>query len=143
MPNRASAEWQHTREQIVEKFDGAVPAEHIDYVLDRLAEKGYLTEVAPELSSEVAAFWSELGIAPPVAAEGLQQPVTLTKVGDNISEVTLAALATALRDMGIPVQNPADADSSAALNIVLTDDYLQPELATSTSRLWIASKLGC
>ena len=37
---------QHTREQIVEKFDGAVPAEHIDYVLDRLAEKGYLTEVA-------------------------------------------------------------------------------------------------
>ncbi|MEG4391997.1 TOMM precursor leader peptide-binding protein [Microcoleus sp. BROC3] len=121
---------QHTREQIVEKFDGAVPAEHIDYVLDRLAEKGYLTEVAPELSSEVAAFWSELGIAPPVAAQGLQQPVTLTTVGDNISEVTLAALATALRDMGIPVQNPTDAGSEAALNIVLTDDYLQPELAT-------------
>jgi oxazoline/thiazoline synthase len=120
---------QHTREQIVEKFDGAVPAEHIDYVLDRLAEKGYLTEVAPSLSPEVAAFWSELGIAPPVAAQGLQQPVTLTTVGDNISEVTLAALATALRDMGIPVQNPTDADSSAALNIVLTDDYLQPELA--------------
>ena len=121
---------QHTREQIVEKFDGAVPAEHIDYVLDRLAEKGYLTEVAPSLSPEVAAFWSELGIAPAVAAEGLQQPVTLTTVGDNISEVTVAALATALRDMGIPVQNPTDADSSAALNIVLTDDYLQPELAT-------------
>jgi len=121
---------QHTREQIVEKFDGAVPAEHIDYVLDRLAEKGYLTEAAPELSSEVAAFWSELGIAPAVAAQGLQQPVTLTTVGDNISEVTVAALATALRDMGIPVQNPTDPDSSAALNIVLTDDYLQPELAT-------------
>jgi ribosomal protein S12 methylthiotransferase accessory factor len=121
---------QHTLEQIVEKLDGEVPAEYIDYVIDRLAEKGYLTEVAPELSSEVAAFWSELGIAPPVAAEGLQQPVMLTAVGDNISEVTVAALATALRDMGIPVQNSADADSSAALNIVLTDDYLQPELAT-------------
>jgi bacteriocin biosynthesis cyclodehydratase domain-containing protein len=121
---------QHTREQIVERFDGEFPAEHIDYVLDRLAEKGYLTEVAPELSSEVAAFWSELGIAPPVAAQGLQQPVTLTTVGDNISEVTVAALATALRDMGIPVQNPTDAGSEAALNIVLTDDYLQPELAT-------------
>ncbi|AFZ08005.1 bacteriocin biosynthesis cyclodehydratase domain protein [Oscillatoria nigro-viridis PCC 7112] len=120
---------QHTLEQIVEKLDGEVPAEYIDYVLDRLAEKGYLTEVAPELSSEVAAFWSELGIAPPVAAEGLQQPVMLTAVGDNISEVTVAALGTALRDMGIPVQNPTDADSSAALNIVLTDDYLQPELA--------------
>lgn len=120
---------QHTREQIVEKFDGEVPAEYIDYVIDRLAEKGYLTEAAPELSSEVAAFWSELGIAPPVAAQGLQQPVTLTKVGDNISEVTVAALASALRDMGIPVQNPTDAGAAAALNIVLTDDYLQPELS--------------
>ncbi|MCP2729478.1 TOMM precursor leader peptide-binding protein [Limnofasciculus baicalensis] len=121
---------QHTLEQIVEKLDGEVPPEYIDYVIDRLAEKGYLTEAAPELSSEVAAFWSELGIAPPVAAQGLQQPVTLTTVGDNISEVTVAALATALRDMGIPVQNPTDGDSPAALNIVLTDDYLQPELAT-------------
>lgn len=120
---------QHTLEQIVEKLDGEVLPEYIDYVLDRLAEKGYLTEAAPDLSPEVAAFWSELGIAPPVAAQGLQQPVTLTTVGENISEVTVAALATALRDAGIPVQNPTDVGSSAALNIVLTDDYLQPELA--------------
>jgi len=120
---------QHTIEQIVEKLDGEVPAEYIDYVLNRLAEKGYLTEAAPDLSPEVAAFWSELGIAPPVAAQGLQQSVTLTTVGKNISEVTVAALATALRDMGIAVQNSAAASSSIALNIVLTDDYLQPELA--------------
>ncbi|MDZ8025079.1 MAG: TOMM precursor leader peptide-binding protein [Nostoc sp. DedQUE11] len=120
---------QHTIEQIVEKLDGEVPVEYIDYVLNRLAEKGYLTEAAPDLSPEVAAFWSELGIAPPVAAQGLQQSVTLTTVGKNISEVTVATLATALRDMGIPVQNSPDASSSIALNIVLTDDYLQPELA--------------
>ncbi|WP_414567366.1 TOMM precursor leader peptide-binding protein [Nostoc sp. CCY 9925] len=121
---------QHTIDQIFEKLDGEVPAEYIDYVLNRLAEKGYLTEAAPDLSPEVAAFWSELGIAPPVAAQGLQQSVTLTTVGKNISEVTVAALATALRDMGIPVQNFPDASCSIALNIVLTDDYLQPELAT-------------
>ena len=120
---------QHTLAQIVEKFDGEVPQEHIEYVIDRLAERGYLTEVAPELSREVAAFWSELGIAPSVALQALQQPVNLTKVGENIGEVTVAALATALRDMGISVQAPTDADSPAALNIVLTDDYLQPELS--------------
>lgn len=120
---------QHTLAQIVEKFDGEVPPEHIEYVIDRLVEKGYLIEAAPELSSEVAAFWSELGIAPSVALQALQQPVNLTKVGENIGEVTVAALATALRDMGISVQAPTDADSPAALNIVLTDDYLQPELA--------------
>ncbi|MEA5519906.1 TOMM precursor leader peptide-binding protein [Limnoraphis robusta] len=119
---------QHSREQIVEKLDGEVPPEYIDYVLERLAEKGYLTEAAPELSSEVAAFWSELGIAPPVAAEALRQPVTLTPVG-NISEVTVAALTTALRDIGISVQTPTEAGSPTALNVVLTDDYLQPELA--------------
>jgi len=119
---------QHNREQIVEKLDGEVPEEYIDYVLERLAEKGYLTEAAPELSSEVAAFWSELGIAPPVAAEALRQPVTLTPVG-NISEVTVAALTTALRDIGISVQTPTEAGSPTALNVVLTDDYLQPELA--------------
>lgn len=119
---------QHSREQIVEKLDGEVPSEYIDYVLDRLAEKGYLTEAAPELSSEVAAFWSELGIAPPVAAAALRQPVTLTPVG-NISEVTVAALTTALRDIGISVQTSTEAGSPTALNVVLTDDYLQPELA--------------
>jgi ribosomal protein S12 methylthiotransferase accessory factor len=124
---------EHTLEQIVEKLDGEVPPEYIDYVLARLAEKGYLTEAAPELSPEVAAFWSELGIAPPVAAQGLQQSVTLTTVGENIGEVMVAALTTALQDVGIHVQtgsehSPEDRPS-AVLNVVLTDDYLQPELA--------------
>lgn len=120
---------QHNREQIVEKLDGEVPEEYIDYVLERLAEKGYLTEAAPELSPEVAAFWSELGIAPPVAAAALRQPVTLTTVGENISEVTVAALTTALQNIGISVQPPTAEDSATALNVVLTDDYLQPGLA--------------
>lgn len=120
---------QHNREQIVEKLDGEVPEEYIDYVLERLAEKGYLTEAAPELSPEVAAFWSELGIAPPVAAAALEQPVTLTTVGENISEVTVAALTTALQNIGISVQPPTAEDSATALNVVLTDDYLQPGLA--------------
>ena len=120
---------EHTLGQIVEKLDGEVPAEYIDYVLNRLAEKGYLTEAAPELSPEVAAFWSQLGVAPPVAAQSLQQSVALTTVGENISEVTLAALATALGDAGIQVQTPREDSSSAVLNVVLTDDYLQPELA--------------
>jgi oxazoline/thiazoline synthase len=121
---------ENTLEQIVEKLDGQIPAEYIDYVLNRLTERGYLTEAAPELSSEVAAFWSELGVAPPVAASGLKQTVSLTTVGENISEMTLAALATALKDTGISIQDPREDNPSAVLNVVLTDDYLQPELAT-------------
>ncbi|MEA5536883.1 TOMM precursor leader peptide-binding protein [Crocosphaera sp. XPORK-15E] len=120
---------EYTLEQIVEKLEGEVPAEYIDYVLNRLAEKGYLTEAAPELSSEVAAFWSQLGVAPPVAAQALKQTVSLTTVGDNISEMTLATLATALKDTGIQIQAQNEDSSSVVLNVVLTDDYLQPELA--------------
>ena len=120
---------ENNREQIVAKLEGEVPAEYIDYVLARLAEKGYLTEAEPELSLEVAAFWSQLGIAPTVAAQGLKQSVSLTKVGENVSDVTLATLATALMDVGIKVVPLGEDSSSAVLNVVLTDDYLQPKLA--------------
>ena len=119
---------ENTLEQIVDKLNGEVPPEYIEYVLDRLAEKGYLTEATPELTSEMAAFWSELGINPTLAAEGLKQSVTLTGVGKGISEETVVALASTLGDMGIVVQNSTAEDSTEALNVVLTDDYLQPEL---------------
>jgi len=118
----------HSREQIAAKLNDEVPLDYIDFVLDRLTEKGYLTEAAPDLAPEVAAFWSELGIAPAVAAQALQQPVTLKTAGNRISEGMLDILATALRDLGIPVQ-PAEAED-IAFTVVLTDDYLHPDLAT-------------
>lgn len=117
----------HTREQIADKLNGEVPLDYIDFVLNRLNETGYLTEAAPELPPEVAAFWSELGIAPAVAAQALQQPVTLKTVGTRISQEMVDILSTALRDLGILVQ-PAD-NSNCTLTIVLTDDYLHPDLA--------------
>lgn len=117
---------QYSRDQIVEKLDGEVPADYIDFVLNRLNQTGYLTEAAPELAPEVAAFWSELGIAPTVAAKALQQPVHLKTVGNRISEGMVDILGTALRDLGIPL-HPSDTD--AALTVVLTDDYLHPDLA--------------
>lgn len=119
---------QNTFEQIVDKLDGEVPPEYVEYVLDRLIEKGYLTEATPEIPSEMAAFWSELGIHPTVAAQGLQQPVSLTAVG-RIGEEMLTALATTLGDMGIVVQKAEEESAPTTLNVVLTDDYLHPELA--------------
>ena len=117
---------QYSRDQIVEKLDGEVPADYIDFVLNRLTETGYLTEAALDLAPEVAAFWSELGIAPTVAAQALKQPVHLKTVGNRISEGMVDILGTALRDLGIPLQ---PTDTNAALTVVLTDDYLNPDLA--------------
>ncbi|CDM96171.1 TOMM precursor leader peptide-binding protein [Limnospira indica] len=133
----------HSREQIADKLNGEVPLDHIDFVLNRLSEKGYLIESAPELAPEVAAFWSELGIAPAVAAQALKQPVTLKTVGNRISEGMVDILGAALRDLGIPLQ-PTEAE--AALAIVLTDDYLNPDLAplnrhqVETGQPWILVK---
>ncbi|MDT9276474.1 MAG: TOMM precursor leader peptide-binding protein [Limnospira sp. PMC 737.11] len=133
----------HSREQIADKLNGEVPLDHIDFVLNRLSEKGYLIESAPELAPEVAAFWSELGIAPAVAAQALKQPVTLKTVGNRISEGMVDILGAALRDLGIPLQ-PTEAE--AALAIALTDDYLNPDLAplnrhqVETGQPWILVK---
>ncbi|MEM7712286.1 MAG: TOMM precursor leader peptide-binding protein [Cyanobacteria bacterium P01_A01_bin.68] len=136
---------QHPLDEIYQKLDDQVQQEHIDYVLNRLYEKGYLTEAALELSPEVSAFWSGLGVAPTVAARGLQQQqVILTKVGEGISEVTTASLTAALRETGVFIQTQAVA--SPALQVVLTDDYLQPQLAEinqqalSTGQPWLLVK---
>lgn len=134
----------HTREQIAEKLNGEVPLDYIDFVLNRLNETGYLTEATPELAPEVAAFWSELGIAPAIAAQALQQSVTLKTVGNRINQSMVDILATALQDLGISV-NGSDS-SNLALTIILTDDYLHPELATlnqhqlQTGQPWLLIK---
>ena len=117
----------HSREQIAEQLKGEVPLDYIDFVLNRLMEKGYLTEAAPEMAPEVAAFWSDLGIAPAQAAQALGQPVSLKTAGDRIPAAMVDLLTTALQDLGVPV-HPADSEA-VALTIVLTDDYLHPDLA--------------
>lgn len=117
----------HSREQIAEKLNGEVPLDYIDFVLNRLMEKGYLTTAAPEMAPEVAAFWSELGIAPAEAAQALQRPVVVIPVGDRINPELVDILSTALHDVGIPVETSPHLDT--ALTIVLTDDYLHPDLA--------------
>lgn len=139
---------QHDLDEIYQKLDGQVIPEHIDFVLERLKEKGYLTEAAPELSPEVAAFWSALGIAPTVAVEGLgQQEVALEGIG-KIGNLTMASLAEALRETGVCIQTqPQNGKSpTAALQVVLTDDYLQPQLSEinqkylSTNQPWMLVK---
>ena len=117
----------HSREQIAAKLNGAVPLDHIDHVLNRLLDKGYLTEAAPALPAEAAAFWSELGLAPAQAARALRQPVRLQTAGNRITPAMVDLLSAALGELGVPVQ-AADSEE-IALTIVLTDDYLHPDLA--------------
>ncbi|MFG6098921.1 TOMM precursor leader peptide-binding protein [Leptothoe sp. ISB3NOV94-8A] len=145
---------QHTREELIQKLDGQVPPEHIHYVLDRLQDRGFLTDAAHELTPEMAAFWSGLGVEPQQVAEYLpQSQVTVTAIGATNPQPLLDAL----QAIGIPVQQRQLKDCLGAgaarkteaknsLWVVLTDDYLQPELrqinqnALSTQQPWLLIK---
>jgi ribosomal protein S12 methylthiotransferase accessory factor len=64
--------------------------------------------------------------SPHPAAQALQQPVAL-KTASHIKAEMVDSLATALADLGIA--RPGDPTAATALTIVLTDDYLHPDLA--------------
>jgi bacteriocin biosynthesis cyclodehydratase domain-containing protein len=120
---------QYTQEEIIQKLDGQVPREHIEYVIDRLDAKGYLSDAAHSLTHEAAAFWSLLGVDPQAVSDRLPQcQVYVTAVG----AVEVQPFIAALQSLQISVQEwQQDAPKSElnSLLLVLTDDYLQPELS--------------
>jgi ribosomal protein S12 methylthiotransferase accessory factor len=137
---------QHTLDEIIQKLDGQVPPDHIHYVLDRLYEKGYLTDAAHTLTREAAAFWSLLNVNPQVVSEQLPHTqVFITTVGT----VDAQPLIEALQAVGIAVQQGQPDQPTSGVNslqVVLTDDYLQPELshinkiALETQQPWLLVK---
>jgi oxazoline/thiazoline synthase len=137
---------QHTRAEILQKLDGQVLPDHFDYVLDRLSEKGYLTDAAHSLTREAAAFWSLLNVDPQLVSDRLPQTkVFVTTIG----AVDAQKLITALQAVGISVQPGQPEESISGVNslwVVLTDDYLQPELsrinqiALQTQQPWLLIK---
>ncbi len=104
---------------IVEALDGQVSPPEVLYSLAMLEEKGYIAETAPGLSSEAAAFWGVLGVDARRAAERLAAtPVSVLSSGGEDAGPLSEALAMA----GVVVQE------DAALRVVVTRDYLDPEL---------------
>uniref|UniRef100_B8HTZ0 YcaO domain-containing protein n=1 Tax=Cyanothece sp. (strain PCC 7425 / ATCC 29141) TaxID=395961 RepID=B8HTZ0_CYAP4 len=136
---------QNTREDIFQKLNKEVPLEHIDYVLDRLLEKGYITDFVPELSLEVAAFWSGLGVELPFVAQYWPKWEVAVRA---IGQMNPQPLITALEALQISADSwPGDRyNSTHNLQVVLTDDYLQPELsqinqqALETQQPWLLVK---
>ncbi|MCL1469850.1 TOMM precursor leader peptide-binding protein [Argonema antarcticum] len=120
---------EHTREEIIQKLDGQVLPEHLDYVLDRLYEKGYLTDAAHSLTREAAAFWSLLGVDPQAVSDRLSDTkVFVTAIGG----IDPQPLVESLEAIGLAVkewQKDAPKPDGTSLLVVLTDDYLQPELS--------------
>ncbi|WP_437998962.1 TOMM precursor leader peptide-binding protein [Sorangium sp. So ce185] len=96
------------------------------YTLGRLAARGYLVPATPELPSESAAFWRGVGLDGRAAAEALSRtPVSVLALG----EAAFAGWMTeALEQAGARI------DGDAAVKVIVTDDYLRPELASINRR---------
>lgn len=101
---------------LADKYDAA----HVYYALMLLEKNRHLCNAAPDISADRAAFWSGLGLDASAALVALaEKPVALRSIG----AVDLAPLHTALTRLGIDVH-----EENAALTVVVTDSYQQPEL---------------
>ncbi|RDU95495.1 TOMM precursor leader peptide-binding protein [Trinickia dinghuensis] len=109
-------------DEIVDALAGAVDAARVYYAIGQLHEQGHVVEATPEIEPSVAAFWQAAGVDAASAQAALQgKSVALRSLG----MADVAGLRAALDAMSIPVAPPEHAD----LLVVLTDDYLRPELA--------------
>jgi ribosomal protein S12 methylthiotransferase accessory factor len=120
-----------TVDDVVDAAPPAVEPAEIYYALERLEVRGVIRETDDSLSAGATGFWDALGAEPAVAARAIAQAgVTLAAMGG----LATAPLAESLSALGIDVA--VDAGEVGDLSIILTDDYLRPELATfNTARL--------
>lgn len=109
----------------------------IHYALQRLESLGYIRESLGVLPRPVAAFWDSLGAD---AAAAWQRTRELKVALLTLGGMATGPLAAALADLGVTVAGEGD------LTIVLTEDYLNPELADVNERclregrLWLLAK---
>lgn len=105
-------------DQIVDALVGRADPAKVFYALLLLEKMGYLTEAAPDISPETAAFWHGLGIEPLAALQSLRSQ----RVGVHaLGGVDAGPMRRALEDQGIAVCDDAQAD----FTLVVTDDYLR------------------
>ncbi len=115
----------HTISEIITQLEGKVDFQSIYYAINKLKAKNYLVENLDRQPRHISAFWSSLGIDPEIAWQRSQQAtVSITAYGDVPTEF----LITTLKSLGVRVQNSSIPNANS-LAIVLTDDYLRPELA--------------
>jgi bacteriocin biosynthesis cyclodehydratase domain-containing protein len=113
-------------EEIVTDGAAKVTAAEIFYVLNRLRTLGVVRDIDEESEPSMQGFWDSLGVDATAARKRLSgSKVTLRAVGDGVSTEPLAE---SLAAIGIPLEN------DGAFFVVLTDDYLRPDLASANQK---------
>lgn len=127
---------QRGSDAIIDALAGRVDAAKAYYVLNILEAKGYLAEATPDIPASTAAFWHGAGIDPAAAQTALKERRVAVKTSGAADP---GALLAALGKLGVQLGAEAQAD----LWLVLTDDYLRPDLeainaaALRANRPWL------
>lgn len=131
---------RRTTAELIEALAREASAAEVVYALSRLEQRGYLAERAP--APEIGGFWQGLGEDAGRAAERLAStPVAVMAAGGESAQ----PLAEALSEAGVEVRGDA---AEAALVVVVTSDYLAPELEAWCRRAlreavrWVPVKPG-
>ncbi|GAB1394965.1 TOMM precursor leader peptide-binding protein [Rhodocyclaceae bacterium] len=119
---------------LADEFDAA----HVYYALLLLEKNGHIEEAAPAIPPAVGAFWSGLGVS---AAAGLAALAERSVHLRTLGACDPAPLQTALAGQGIQIRTGETEPTPAPeLVVVLTDDYLRPELAAINAELRAAGQ---
>jgi oxazoline/thiazoline synthase len=121
----------HEIEAIFTALSDLYPAEQVFAALDRLRLSGYLAEDVAVDARPTTAFWEHLGVPPTLARARLNLGrVSIIAVG----EVEVAPLTDLLVREGVAVVG------EGSVAVVITDDYLRPQLATWNARSLMSGK---
>lgn len=135
-------------DDVIEAVDGRLEPARAAFVVDELVRQGQATWADPAAEPRAAAYWDMAGLDGDSAlAAGRSSAVRLVLLGD----VPAADCGAALRRAGIRAvqagQNGGTRHGGTiALTIVITDDYLRPELAginehqLRTNSAWLLAK---
>ncbi|MFJ1605714.1 TOMM precursor leader peptide-binding protein [Streptomyces sp. NPDC088253] len=129
---------KHDRSQIVAALAGDFPGGRVERALDMLMSAGHVVEVDSAVEPRSGGYWEQAGLDGDAAMLAVHdRPVELITLGDVRPEWFVDAAAP----LGIRF---GGADSP--LGVVLTDDYLHPDLAEfnrvalETGRAWLLVK---
>ncbi|MGV8871263.1 MAG: TOMM precursor leader peptide-binding protein [Rhodococcus sp. (in: high G+C Gram-positive bacteria)] len=110
----------NTRSQVVSHLAETHPADRINRALDSLIEAGHVVEVDTDVDERAGAFWESHGADGDTAVRRLSA-ATVEVVG--LGDQPVVDFVDALGRFGVTTSS-----SKPNLRIVLTDDYLAPEL---------------
>ncbi|MFW5766398.1 MAG: TOMM precursor leader peptide-binding protein [Coleofasciculus sp.] len=116
-----------TVDDIIEQLQNTASAAEIYYALMLMEQNGYIVEAQDHISSEIAAFLETLQVNPISAWHRLQ---TTTVSVQCLGNYSLQDIKTHLESLSLNLRKEGD------LTLVVTDDYLRPELADINSKAW-------